>query len=76
MAEGVRLSISGLPIRQPRRFTREELATRQRDAEDAPDEIEILPDGRHVAEYGDGAWYEVDPVTNETDFSRRVDVAG
>ena len=74
MAEEVRLDISGQPIRQPRRFTREQLATRQHDPEDAPDCIEILPDGRHVAEYGDGEWYEVDPVTNEVDFSKRVQV--
>ena len=70
----VKLDISGQPIRQPRRFTKEQLATSQRDAEDAPDEIDILPDGRHVAEYGDGEWYEVDPVTNEVDFDKRVDV--
>ena len=75
MADGVKLSISGLLIRQPRRFTKEELATRQHDPEDAPDCIEILPDGRHVAEYSGDVWYEVDPVTNEVDFSKRVDAA-
>ena len=73
MAGEVKLSISGMPIRQPRRFTKKQLATSKPDSEDAADCIAILPDGRHVAEYGEGKWYEVDPVTNETHFDRPVD---
>ena len=65
MAGETKLSISGMPIRQPRQFTREEFATSTPDPEDGPDCIEILPDGRHVEWHGPDTWYEVDPVTNE-----------
>lgn len=70
----MKLSISGLPITQPRRFTKDQLAPPETpDPEDSADEVRVLSDGRHVAEYTPGTWFEVDPVTNETDFDKRID---
>ena len=69
----VGLDISGQPIRQPRQFTKEELAS-PGGRREGPSDVMVLSGGRHVAEYGDGEWYEVDPVTNEVDFSKRADV--
>ena len=68
------MDLSGLPITQPRRFTRDQLAAPDiPDPEDSADDVRVLRDGRHVAEYSPGTWFEVDPVTNETDFGERVD---
>lgn len=42
--------------------------------EDYPDEVVVLSDGRQVAEYGEGIWYEVD-VRGVPLFDRPVDRA-
>ena len=70
----VRLSISGRPLPPlPKKFTTEDLVYPD-DPEGSPDCIEILPDGRHIAEGDiDGEWFEVDPVTNEMDFDKPIE---